>query len=97
MPTHHFSNEPLPSPDALRHRLREASERYDPLEELLTLERELAAREQQHNLASADFHAQFVAGQLGDDPDFVGWAGRYEAYLRLKQAIAESLRLVLAE
>ena len=97
MPTFHFADEPLPSPDELRRLLREAGERYDPLEELLALERELAAREQQYNLSSAEFYQCFLAGQTGDDPEIVGWIGRYEAYLRLKQAIAESLKLVLAD
>ena len=97
MPTIHFANEPLPSPDEFHRLLREAGEHYDPLEELLTLERELAAHEQRFGLSSAEFHQRFLAGQTGDDPDMVGWAGRYEAYLRLKQAIAESLKLVLSD
>ena len=97
MPTFHFTDEPLPPPDELRRLLREAGERYDPLEELLTLERELAAREQQFNISSADFYQRFLAGQTEDDPEIIGWVGRYEAYLRLKQAIAESLKLVLAD
>ena len=97
MPTFHFTGEPLPPPDELRRLLRDAGERYDPLEELLTLERELAAREQQFNISSADFYQRFLAGQTEDDPEIIGWVGRYEAYLRLKQAIAESLKLVLAD
>jgi hypothetical protein len=96
MPTFHYADEPLPPPDELRRLLREAGERYDPLEELLTLERELAAREQRFNISSADFYQRFLAGQTEDDPEIIGWVGRFEAYLRLKQAIAESLKLVLA-
>ena len=64
---------------------------------MLALARELAAREQLYNLSSADFYQRFLAGQTGNDPEIVGWIGRYEAYLRLKQAITESLRLVLAD
>lgn len=95
MPTFHFENEPLPTPEELREMLRDAAERYDPLEELLVLERELVALEQRHGMSSAEFHRQFLAGQTGDDPDLVSWVGRYEGYLELKRTIAESLKLVL--
>ena len=96
MPTVHFENEPLPSPEEFRQALRDAMEQYDPLEELLSLERELVAQEQKYGLSSAEFYRRFLAGQTGDDPDLVAWVGEYEAYLHLKQTIAQSLNLVLS-
>ena len=56
--------------------LREASEQYDPLEELLILERELGDLERQHGLSSARFYARFLAGETGDDAELIGWIGR---------------------
>ncbi len=96
MPTLHFENEPLPPPEEFRLALRDAMEQYDPLEELLSLERGLVAREQKFGLSSEEFYLRFVDGQSGDDPDLVAWAGEYEAYLHLKQTIARSLNLVLS-
>ena len=96
MPEFHFQNGNLPEPAEFRRILREASERYDPVDELLRLEQSLRVREQLHGMSSADFYARFVAGQAGDDPELVGWAARYEAFLRLKTAISESLKLVVA-
>lgn len=96
MPEFHYQNGNLPEPAEFRRILREASENYDPVDELLRLEQSLRVREQRHGMSSADFYARFVAGQAGDDPELVGWAARYEAFLRLKTAISESLKLVVA-
>jgi hypothetical protein len=96
MTAFHYKNEPLPRPEELLRQLREAAERYDQLEELLALERELAEVEQERGISSPDFHARFLAGDTDDAPETIGWIGRYEAYLRLKQAISDSLQLVLS-
>lgn len=93
MPKLRYTSEQLPTPEEFTRQLREARDTYDPLEELLTLERELLLQEQQHGLSSAEFHARFLAGEGGDTPDVIAWAGRYEAYLALKAAISESLSL----
>jgi hypothetical protein len=34
---------------------------------------------------------------MGDDMDFVRWAGRYRLYCELKEEIEKSLAMVLAE
>ena len=96
MPEFHYQNGKLPEPAEFRHILREASENYDPVDELLRLEQTLRDREQRHGMASAELYAGFVAGEAVDDPESVGWAARYEAFLRLKTAISESLKLVVA-
>jgi len=96
MPEFHFQNGDLPDPAEFRRILSEASEHHDPVDELLRLEQSLRVREQLHGMSSADFYARFAAGQAGDDPELVGWAARYEAFLRLKTAISESLKLVVA-
>lgn len=96
MPEFHYQNGNLPEPAEFRRLLREASESYDPVDELLRLEKTLRDREQRHGMSSAEFYARFVAGKAGDDPEMVGWAARYEAFLRLKTAISESLKLVVA-
>ena len=91
MPEFHYQYGNLPEPAEFRRMLREASERYDPVDERLRLEQSLRIREQRHGMPSADFYARFVAGKAGDDPDLIGWAARYEGYLRLKSAISGSL------
>jgi hypothetical protein len=52
--------------------------------------------EQRYAQPSAEFYARFVAGGAGDEPEFVAWAARYEAFMHLKTAISESLKLVVA-
>lgn len=94
MPKLRYTRGQLPTPEAFARELQEARETYDPLEELLALERELLLQEQQHGLSSAEFYSRFMAGEGGDSPDVISWVGRYEAYLNLKAAISESLSLV---
>lgn len=91
MPRLHYSGGQLPTPDAFARELSEAREVYDPLEELLALERVLLLLEQQHGLSSAEFYQRFLAGEGGDSPEVIAWVGRYEVYLSLKAAISQSL------
>ena len=79
----------------LREMMSEAGEKYDPLEELLQLERQLANFEQRFKISSQHFFERYQEGQMGDDVEFVRWAGRYRLYLRLKETISKSLELVL--
>ncbi len=95
MPIIEFDQENRPSVAELRQLLQDAEETYDPIEELLRLERQLAQLEQTHNLASAEFYRRYRAGKMGDDVQFVAWAGRYRLYVRLKETISNSLKLVL--
>jgi len=93
MPRLHYSGGQLPTPDTFARELSEAREAYDPLEELLALERKLLLLEQQHSVSSAEFYQRFLAGEGGDSPEVIAWVGRYEAYLNLKAAISERLSL----
>jgi hypothetical protein len=95
MPMLEYNKETMPSPEEFIKVIRESSEQYDPVEELLRLERELVRLEQEHNMSSPEFYRQYQNGQLGDDVTIIEWAGRYRLYLRLKQAISESLNLVI--
>jgi hypothetical protein len=96
MPTIEFTQNNQPSVTELRQLLQDAEENYDPIEELLHLERQLAQLEQTHNLTSAEFYRRYQVGELGDDVAFIAWAGRYRLYLQLKQTISNSLKLVLS-
>ena len=92
----HYQQDNLPEPAEFRRLLREASEQYDPVDELLRLENALRELERRYAQSSGEFYARFVQGTAGDEPEFVGWAARYEAFLRLKSAISEGLKLVVA-
>ena len=95
MPKFRYVDGRLPNPEEFARQLQEAREKYDPLEELLSLERELMLQEQRHGLSSAAFYARFLAGEGGDSPEVITWVGHYEAHLHLKAAISESLSLVV--
>lgn len=96
MPVFEFNQDNMPTGEEFRRILQQAEEDYDPLEELLSMERELARLEQDHGMASAEFFERYQTGELGDEFAYVVWAGTYRLYLRLRKAISESLNLVLA-
>jgi hypothetical protein len=96
MPTIEFNQDNKPSLEELRQLLQESGENYDPVEELLQLERQLVQLEQTYNLTSAEFYQRYQAGEFGDEVKFVAWVGRYRLYLRLKKTISNSLKMVLA-
>ncbi|MCA9967486.1 MAG: hypothetical protein KC423_24725 [Anaerolineales bacterium] len=95
MPVLKFTSENLPSPEEFRRLLAVNDATYDPLEELLRLERDFVKLEQTYGFTSAEFYAQYQAGKLGDDMEFMSWAGRYTLYLRLKNTISTSLERVV--
>lgn len=97
MPKFTYTDGNLPDPELLRRQLREASEQYDPVDELLAVERELIDLERRRCMTSAEFYARFLAGEGGDLPDDVAWVGLYEGFLSLKTTISESLKIVVAE
>jgi len=90
-----FSERNKPSAEEFRRLWQQADEDYDPLEDLLRLERELALLEAEHEMDSAEFFSRYQAGEVGDKIAYVTWAGRYRLYLNLKRAISDSLRLVV--
>lgn len=96
MPIYDFHQKTLPSADELNGLFQQADKNYDPLEDLLRLERELAQMEVEYGISSADFYERYQSGEIGDDIGYIAWAGRYRLYMKLKQAISESLRVVVA-
>lgn len=96
MPVLEFTSKNLPSPEEFRRLHRELVEAYDPLEELLRLEREFAEIEKTYQMSSEDFYQRYQAGEMGDDMVFIHWAGKYTLYLRLKRAISNSLKQIVA-
>ncbi len=97
MPKFRYTDGQLPDSEEFRRQLREASEQYDPVDELLSLERELIELEKRHDTTSAEFYARFLAGEAGDMPEDVAWVGLYEGFLHLKRAISDTLKIVVAE
>ena len=53
------------------------------------IEIDLKEFEQRHRLSSEDFYHQFKNGELGDQEDFMLWAGIYEMQLQNKKNLAE--------
>ena len=41
----------------------------------------LGEYEQKYNFSTIEFFRRFMAGELGDDDDFMMWAGVYHLYL----------------
>ena len=83
-----YNSQSLPTPEEFRKALRESIEQYDPVEELLRLQRELDALEQRYHISSAECYRRFVAGEMGDNLEIFGWVGRYHGFVELKAAIA---------
>ena len=71
--------------------MREQAADYDPIDKLLQLQRDLLALEQRYDLPSPEFYRRYQAGEMGDDVEIVGWAGRYRAFVELRDSIADSL------
>ncbi len=98
MPVVEFTQETMPETRKEFSRLLEEARRdANPLDALLALGRQLLSFEQQYDMTSAEFYAKYKRGEMGDDRDFVQWAGRYRLYCELKDEIEMSLTLVLTE
>jgi hypothetical protein len=92
-----FTSGKLPPLVEFMQQIASEDAQYDPVEKLLSLERDLFVLEQKYKLSSAEFYQQYQAGVAGDSVEFVGWAGRYRLYRNLRQAISASLQLVISE
>lgn len=92
-----YTGEFLPTPETFSQQLREISAQYDPVDKLLSLERDMAQFEQTHGLTSSEFFHRYQAGTMGDAIEYVRWAGRYRLYKNLKEMISHSLQMVVAE
>ena len=64
--------------------------------QLVGLREDLARFEQRYGMTSADFHARYQAGQMGDDADVFEWNALYKMHTRLADAV-EVLRSQLRE
>jgi hypothetical protein len=49
---------------------------------IFNIEKDLRRFEKKYNQNSSDFFKQFEEGKLGDEDDFMVWAGLYEMYQR---------------
>lgn len=65
-----------------------------PLEALLSLSNSLGGLEARHGMSSEEFYTQYTAGLLGDDRDFVEWAGDYQHFQSLKVELERKLETV---
>lgn len=97
MAIYEFTQQTMPTPEQFGLLLKENDDSYNPLEALLSLNRDLCRLEQQYQLDSAEFYRRYQAGSMGDSLEFIGWAGRYRLYMDLKAAISISLNMVLTE
>lgn len=98
MPVIEFTKETMPETrEEFSLLLEEARSNANPLDDLLALGRQLLSFEQRYDMTSAEFYDRYKRGELGDDMDFVRWAGRYRLYLELKEEIEKSLAMVLTE
>ena len=96
MPQITYANEPRLDREQLIAMLRNAEEQYNPVDELLDLQRELIAFEQAHGMSSAELHRRYHAGEMGDAVEIVRWAGLYRQYVELKSVISDSLNVVVS-
>lgn len=98
MPVIEFTQETMPETREEFSLLSEEARRNaNPLDDLLALSRQLLSFEQRYDIPSAEFYSRYKRGEMGDDMDFVRWAGRYRLYCELKEEIEKSLAMVLAE
>ena len=85
MPVVEFTQETMPETrEEFSRLLEEAWRDANPVDGLLALSRQLLSLEQQYGMTSAEFYARYKGGEMGDDMDFVRWAGRYRLYRELK-------------
>ena len=81
----------LPSLEQFQALLEQSEKRGSLIDDLLRLLRKLVEFEQTYNLSSDVFYARFMRGEMGDDLDFIKWAGRYELYLETRQELDSRL------
>jgi hypothetical protein len=79
------------SANEFREMLEQLEARSSIIEDVLNPLRQLVAFERKYGLASDVFYTGFMRGEMGDDLDFIKWAGRYELYLEAKQEIDSKL------
>jgi hypothetical protein len=94
MPKFSFTQETMPTTEEFQHMLAEAIAESNPVDELLTLAKELQEYERQHEMTSQEFFERYQRGELGDDVEFIEWAGTYRIFQRLKHRVETALMRV---
>ena len=96
MPTVTFEKGNIPTREEMHRLIEEMRQHANPIEDLLELAQTLRDFEQKYHIASPDFFAKYERGEMGDDMDFIEWAGQYRMYLDLKHKIELSLERVIS-
>ena len=91
MPKLSFTPENMPTPEEFQRMLAEAMAESNPADELLELAHELREYERKYKMSSSEFFEQFRRGELGDDMDWIDWAGTYQIFQRLKRRVELAL------
>lgn len=86
-----FTSENMPKPEEFQQMLTEAMAESNPVDELLELARELQEYERKYEMSSSEFFERFQQGELGDDMDWIDWAGAYQLFQRLKRRMELAL------
>jgi hypothetical protein len=96
MPTLTFEKGNIPTREEMHRLIEEMRQHANPVDDLLELARTLNGFEQKYHLTSVDFFEKYQRGEMGDDMDFIRWAGRYQMYVDLKHKIELSLERVIS-
>jgi len=81
----------LVSPERFKQILKETMSFANPVDDLLELSSELHECERQYDMSSSDFYEAFQKGKLNDPLQHeIGWAAKYEMFLRLKRKVEAS-------
>ena len=91
MPELSFTSENMPMAEKFQRMLAEAMSESNPVEELLELAHELQEYERKHEMSSSEFFERFQRGELGDDMEWIDWAGTYQLFQRLKRRVELAL------
>ncbi|MFB0533494.1 MAG: hypothetical protein ACETWR_00780 [Anaerolineae bacterium] len=89
-----FTSENIPTPEEFQQMLTEAMAESNPVEELLELAHELQEYERKYEMRSSEFFERFQRGELGDDMEWIDWAGTYQLFQRLKRRVELALMQV---
>lgn len=63
-----------------------------PIDALVALVKQLSTYENQYQMDSADFFAQYSQGKTDDSEAFVDWAGNYQHYLAIREELDSKLQ-----
>ena len=54
---------------------------------IFNIEKDLRKFEKKYNQSSSEFYKRFESGELGDEDDYMIWAGIYETYIKNKEEL----------